>query len=142
MYENVNMKCIVAITYVWLSAVSVEEVYWNSSICGNLLNQYFKMNFQMALQYALYPEHPSPSFKQSVQTLWPLKEVFSFPNCQLLWFLFKLRSMSFNSNRTGRWMIYHNPYYFGDDWSIGNSTFYDYYWQDGSLTIPGIIGAW
>ena len=50
--------------------------------------------------------------------------------------------MIFHNNRTARWMIYHNPYYFGDDWSIGNGTFYDYYWQDGSLTIPGIIGAW
>ena len=45
-------------------------------------------------------------------------------------------------NRTGRWMIYHNPYYFTHDWSLGNGTFYDYYWQDGRLTIPGIIGAW
>ena len=45
-------------------------------------------------------------------------------------------------NKTGRWMVYHNPYYFTDDWSLGNGTLYDYYWQDGSLTIPGIIGAW
>ena len=50
--------------------------------------------------------------------------------------------MIFHNNRTARWMIYHNPYYFRDDWSIENGTFYDYYWQDGSLTTPGIIGAW
>ena len=99
-------------------------------------SQYFQMNFQIW----------EPTFKSSQrslsisQTLWPLEEVFSPHNYQFLWFLFTLRSMIFN--KTGRWMIYHNPYYFQDAWSIGNDTFYDYYWQDGSLTIPGIIAAW
>ena len=113
---HVNMKCIVNITYVSLSSMAFEKVCWNSirRLLSNNLSRHFD--------------------------LW--RKFFSSYNYQLLRFLFRLRNMGFNSNRTGRWMIYHNPYHFGDDWFMGNSTFYDYYWHDGSLTIPGIIGAW